>query len=343
MVPILPQPPQTVAEVTVAEKLAAAGGYVTLGWYLFVLGPNKKPLANCDACRAADHTHDDEACACLMCHGFYAATRDLARLEEMFRRAPRGLLALRTGHPSGVAVLDFEGTRDGEGEPTGVEVLERWEEWSGGWSLPKTRAARTEHGGVHLLVGVERTDYVTSRNRILPSVDVKGNGGYVVLPPAPGRAWLGEGPVARAPGELLAWLRTVRPKTRGGGAGGGTPGHAAGYDFERFAREGCPGGLRDEFLNDFIFRLRKRGVSRQDAVVLTREVWKRCAQPPDASYYMPWSDVEPKFDYVWRRVEPDQIPDAAARWVRSATRTASEPGAPRQTGAVTIVRPGRDR
>jgi hypothetical protein len=49
-----------------------------------------------------------------MCHGFYAATLDVARLKEMVRLHPRGLLAIRTGAVSRTVVIDVDarGSRD---------------------------------------------------------------------------------------------------------------------------------------------------------------------------------------------------------------------------------------
>ena len=61
-----------------APMLAAALALAAEGYPVFLLGRTKRPVANCPACPKADAepSHDPEACRCLTCHGFYAATRD---------------------------------------------------------------------------------------------------------------------------------------------------------------------------------------------------------------------------------------------------------------------------
>lgn len=85
--------------------------------------------ANCGRCREDRDGHDRESCACLLCHGFYAATDDLDRLAAMLRRLPNGFLAVRTGRASNLLVLDVENKSrcDARGfaQPTGVELLEQ--------------------------------------------------------------------------------------------------------------------------------------------------------------------------------------------------------------------------
>jgi hypothetical protein len=74
-------------------------------------------------------------CACLTCHGFYAATLDVARVEEMVRLHPRGLLAVRTGAVSGTVVIDV----DTAGLPAMRQMI-------ADGLLPRTLAQRTGNG-----------------------------------------------------------------------------------------------------------------------------------------------------------------------------------------------------
>ena len=62
---------------------AAALRYAAAGWPVFLLGRTKRPLANCDQCPTGDASHDPQACRCLTCHGFYAATRDPRTIARM--------------------------------------------------------------------------------------------------------------------------------------------------------------------------------------------------------------------------------------------------------------------
>jgi hypothetical protein len=124
-----------------AERLAAGLVYIARGWYVFVLSPSKTPVANCEPCRTAHTTSAQmEACACLCCHGFHAATLDPDRLDDMLRLHLRGLLAIRTGAPSGTVVIDVD--------PPGIATMKML---VGDGVLPRTLAAVTGRGGYHLL------------------------------------------------------------------------------------------------------------------------------------------------------------------------------------------------
>jgi hypothetical protein len=208
-------------------RLSAARGYAAAGRKVFVLGRSKRPVANCPACRAAGDGHDREACACLTCHGFYAATTDPMRIAAMLAVVPDGLLAVRTGAVSGVVVIDIDPAHGGRLDRT---------------LMSPTATVATGGGGWHL--------YYAHPGRLIPSrplpghpgIDVKADGGYVVAPPsthpATGRPYrLTNGlPVGEMPPALLALcqpppaplsLASTRPTrvaparpTSGHGAGG---------------------------------------------------------------------------------------------------------------------------
>lgn len=290
--------------------------YVGHGWKIFVLGRDKTPLPLCGYCKAAGWSHDRTRCLCLTCHGFYAATDDLGELDDMFRVHPDGWMAVRTGSASNLLVLDFEAAADELGR-TGLNTLDEFEQWTGGVVLPPTLRQRTQSGGLHLLYRLPVGVTVKGRGRVLPQTDVKAEGGYVALP-TPGRVertWepvVGlDPPLTVASADLLSWLATARGRT-GGGAGAGSGGSAGvsvdGYDYQRFLREGCPGGARDQFFNDLIFRSRKSNMGRPMAEVQARYHWERCAQPPDTEWYMPWKHVAYKLDRVWQTVSPPVLP-----------------------------------
>jgi hypothetical protein len=277
---------------------------------VFVLGRDKTPLPNCSECKDADWTHDRETCDHPTCHGFYAATDSTATLIMMITRYPDGWLAVRTGSASRLLVLDFE--------VTGLGTLDEFEQWTG-VDLPPTLQQRTQSGGRHLLYRLPAGVTVKSRNRLLPDMDVKAEGGYVAVP-TPGRQereWInGRGdraysPVTQAPVDLLNWLATARGKaiTTGDGGRHDTPTVSVdGYDYHRFLRDGCPGGARDQFFNELIFRARKAGKTRDAGERIARAAWEMCAQPPDAEWYMPWEHVAYKLDRVWQTVAPPVLP-----------------------------------
>ena len=131
----------------------------------------------------------------------------------MLRRHPRGLLALRTGAPSGTVVVDID-PRHG-GHDTLIE-LDR------GGLLPGTVNVGTGSDGLHLYYRHPGGKVPCSASRLGPGVDVKADGGYVVLPPSrhPGTGglyrWTGPDdvftePLTPLPVPLLERLKPPEP------------------------------------------------------------------------------------------------------------------------------------
>lgn len=321
--------------------------HIARGWAVFLLatdGPEGKiPLRNCPRCAPRTGTcREKENCECLTCHGFYAATTEQTRLDRMLAVAPHGHLALRTGRASRLLVLDAEAHTDAGEELSGLEALDRVAEFTGGLELPETLTAVTAHGGRHLYYHLPPdAPLIQSRNRVLPGVDVKCEGGLVVAVGSRSgrRVWLRDDVPVRTPSrKLLEWLAATR--TRGGGGGYGGGGRSPGYDFHHFLREGCPGGHRDAFFNELLFRRRKAGWDVTHAAAEAYEHWSRCAQPPAARTRCEWWHIEYKIERVWHEVAPDVDVAGAAerlsRWLGPR-----DPDAPHSVGRATVVRRGR--
>jgi hypothetical protein len=177
-------------------RLSAALALADAGRHVFLLGRSKRPIANCPACRTAGPNHN---CGCLTCHGFYAATRDPDRIAAMLAAHPSGLLAVRTGAPSGVVVVDIDPRHGGRVDPD---------------LMPPTACVRTGSGGWHLYY---RHPGQPVPSRPLPGragVDIKGDGGYVVAPPSAhpdtGRpyVWVRREPIEEMPPALRAAVLT---------------------------------------------------------------------------------------------------------------------------------------
>jgi Bifunctional DNA primase/polymerase, N-terminal len=154
--------------------LSAGQAYIGRGWHTFVLSPTKTPVANCEPCKDQHiHPAQMEACPCLCCHGFYAATLDCGRLAEMLRLHPRGLLAVRTGAPSGIAVTDVD--RHGIGAMRELQSQELF---------PRTVAAATGGGGYHLVYAHPGFKIRSGAGKYADGIDSKADGGYIVTPPS---------------------------------------------------------------------------------------------------------------------------------------------------------------
>lgn len=325
-------------DLSTDPRMAAGIALIERGWYVFVLGRDKVPLASCNACpRHGAYEddgvtrHDAEVCDHLVCHGFYAATRDQTRLAAMLAFADQagggGILAVRTGAASRLAVIDAEGDADPKSGLTGVDVVDRWREWNG-FDLPPTLMARTPSGGLHLYYQLPEGLVVRSPGRVLPKVDFKAEGGYVAVPPSEGRTWVN--PEARpvlADGAVVAWMVGARGRRNGqNGSGGGSGGEHVpgeplgtpdGYDYQELCANGCPAGVRDTFANDMAFRLRTAGVPRSYAELSARVMWERMEQPPGHEFT--WDQMLGKLDHVWETVEPESIGSVGALLAENET------------------------
>lgn len=190
--------------MTFNETLEYGRRYIARGWPVFILSASKTPIANCDACRD-QHVRPEqmEACRCLTCHAFYAATLDPDRLAEMVAAHPNGLLAVRTGTSSGTAVVDVD--------PAGLPEMGRLVIHG---KLPRTLAARTGRG-FHLVYGHPGGKISSGAGKIAPGIDSKSDGAYIVVAPSvhpvtrtPYR-WLAEpdSELSPLPGHLVERLR----------------------------------------------------------------------------------------------------------------------------------------
>lgn len=308
----------------IPERVRVAARYIELGWPVFVLGEGKVPIRNCPRCdsrRPETYVrHLAAQCTCITCHGFYAATLDVGRFEQMLVVRPNGLTAARTGGPSRLLVVDAEAsaaTVDGA-DITGLDVLDSWETWvEGGWSLPSTLRQRTAGGGMHLVYRLPSGLAVAGHNRILPQVDIKADMGYILVADGmePKRHWMDPiESLVDAPPELLAWVENRRGRSRlsSGGSGRGVGGLLEDEPYRLALREGARLGEREPFFARLSFELRKKGVEESLIVQEMRDHWERCEQT-DGDWFH-WSYVEYKIERD-RGIRPDaQVSDALQVW-----------------------------
>ncbi len=132
-------------------------------------------------------------------HGLRDATNDPDATRDRWQCTPRANIGAATGSRSGFWVLDVD-------LPDGPESLAALEAEHG--PLPLTIAASTPRGGRHLYWrwAADGPEIRNSAGRIGPGIDVRGEGGSIVMPPsvlADGRCyrWVknGAGTFADAP------------------------------------------------------------------------------------------------------------------------------------------------
>jgi len=127
----------------------------------------------------------------LTMHGFKDASRDESRITGMWNSRKGASIGVPAGERSGFFVLD-------------VDRLGALAELPG--ELPKTLTVRTPRGGLHLYF--EYAEGVTNSSGSLPEgLDVRGEGGYVLVPPSPGYSGEVRAVIAEAPEWLLEMLR----------------------------------------------------------------------------------------------------------------------------------------
>ncbi len=109
-------------------------------------------------------------------HGFHDATTDEATIRAWWRDNPRANVAIPTGAAAGAIVIDIDPRHGGE---TGLDELEARH-----GKLPETATSFTGGGGRHLFLQHPGGYVRCTQGELAAGVDVKGDGGYVVMPPS---------------------------------------------------------------------------------------------------------------------------------------------------------------
>lgn len=193
-------------------------------------------------------------------HGLHDATTDAILIREWWRRSPSANVGIATGGPSGLVVVDVDLPRGGEESLRTLRAT--------GHRLPRTLEVLTGGGGLHLFYahpGGVRVSNTAGRlpgvGEALPGIDLRGDGGYVVVPPSVHASGLryqwNPGPIVALP----AWARPpVGPLPRSLGEKAPPVAGASAYGSAALARQvesvrGLPVGQRNDGLNRAAFSL----------------------------------------------------------------------------------------
>jgi hypothetical protein len=134
--------------------------YVSRGWPVHPFDRAKRPL-----------TH----------HGVDDATLDHAQIDRWRRQYPDALWAIASGRRSGVVGLDVDFRPEGNGRDTLEFDLEIG-------FLPATPISHTPRG-YHVLFAWPGHDVPCSVGKLGRFLDIRGDGGSLIMPPGPGRRW----------------------------------------------------------------------------------------------------------------------------------------------------------
>ncbi|AWV20346.1 putative membrane associated protein (plasmid) [Roseomonas mucosa] len=154
---------------------------VALGLPVFPCGADKKPLTM---------------------HGFKDATTDPARIRTMFSNPAAAMIGVPTGEQTGVVVIDVDRKENRQGG--------QWLD-ANSHRMPQTRTIRTGSGGLHIYLLHPGQRVKNSNDKIAPGIDVRGDGGYVIVPPSPGYSVADDAPFAEMPDWIVATLCPPEP------------------------------------------------------------------------------------------------------------------------------------
>ncbi len=113
-------------------------------------------------------------------------------IHQWWQQYPNANIGIVTGKISGVVVIDLDLDKDG-GNESGAKIYEQ---------VLTDLIVKTGRGGYHLYYRYpEDVDYISNRVGLLPGVDVRADGGYVVAPPS-----------AHSSGRLYEWIRRGEPR-----------------------------------------------------------------------------------------------------------------------------------
>ena len=138
-------------------------------------------------------------------HGFLDASTDPERIRSWWAEHPGANVGTPTGAVTGTVVLDVDcdETKQLDGEAALAELVEQHE------ALPRTLTIKTPRGGRHLYFKHPGTRVPNSTCKLGAGLDVRGDGGYTLLPPSKtdrgAYVYLDRSPMA----ELPEWLRDL--------------------------------------------------------------------------------------------------------------------------------------
>lgn len=150
--------------------LDAALRYAQLGWAVFPLHSPAGGKCTCgaDVCSVGKHPRTAD--------GFKSATTDGGKIRGWWRTWPTANIGVATGAVSGIFVLDVDPDKGGDAS-LGMLLSEHGE-------IPDTVDAVTGSGGRHVVFAHPGKRTPNSTQRLGAGLDVRGDGGYIVVSPS---------------------------------------------------------------------------------------------------------------------------------------------------------------
>lgn len=220
--------------------LRAALAYAAQGLLVFPLSWMRRPIRLCAVCRRGGLCPGQDQCICAVdtCHGFWAATTDPTVITGWYTQHPDWQVAIRTGQPSGLVVVDVDLDKGGLDTLMALQAA--------GLDIRGTDAQLSGSGqSFHLFYahpgGWVKCSQGRTSTGLGAGVDIRADGGYIVAAPS-------RHPSTGARNEMLgglvnlpAWSSPVADAGRRAVAHSASPKRVA-----RSESSKTPGPLRDE-------------------------------------------------------------------------------------------------
>jgi putative DNA primase/helicase len=231
------------------ERRAAALEYAAKGWRVLPVGTNKKPINH---------------------NGSTGATTDVKQILAWWKESPFANIGVATG-PESFWVVDLD-MKDGV---NGLESLNTEFGDKMDFDADNYLCATTATGGVHLLFQWPKQGVIRNAQGIFPGVDLRGEGGYIVVAPSARKiedkyvqyTWNdGSLPISPAP----EWARDLAQRQ--------VNKVAQGVDLTH-VMTGLTAGERDTELFRYACHLSSRGVPMELAKSFMAVAAERCTPP----------------------------------------------------------------
>jgi hypothetical protein len=260
-----------------SDLMQAALGYAARRLHVF-------PCAwiEAGACSCKEPDCDSPGKHPLTSRGLLDATANAAEVRDFWRKFPKANIAIRTGAESGIVALDVDEVD--RAKPELKKLLP-------GYDFKNVPSQRTgkgwhfvfSHPGFHVKTGT----------KILPGMDSRGDGGYIIAAPSnhiSGKQYHWKKPInGSIPALPQALLAAINRSTNG---------EAKPRFYNSIVWEGIPDGQRDDQLFRFACQMRNNGTPRELADRLMCEAAGRCKPR------FPEADALKKVDQAYRKYFP---------------------------------------
>ena len=191
-------------------------------------------------------------------------------IHQWWQQYPNANIGIVTGKVSRIVVIDLDS--DKGGNENGAKIYEQ---------APTDLIVKTGRGGYHLYYRYpEDVDHIPNRVSLLPGVDVRADGGYVVAPPSAhssGRlyGWTRRGEPGKLPPHLIGLLTSYTPV-----------GHDGKEDSSKWLSDllaGVGEGQRNDACAKLCGYLIGKGIPKDVVLTIIRQ-WNEKNHPPLSSH-----------------------------------------------------------